>query len=419
MNPSTLFAVALLSLALVLTGCNRSGGGEATKTPPHSEEPSAHREAEGQHAEHSDEHADHEEGGHREGVVEFPLESQQQAKLEVVAVETRPVAEVFTTTGEFEANADRLAHVKPVMAGRVTRVARSVGDRVGAGDTLAVIQSGELGDAQAAYLEAQSNVAGAQEAVERQRRLFADDLTARKEVVSAENALRVARIDLEKARHRLQALGMSADRIRTLARTHELDSTLPLRAPLAGVITSRHLTLGETVDPASPEPAFVIIDTRHLWVNANLYEKDLASVRVGQAADISTPAYPGRTFRGKVSLISPVLDPETRTAKARIEVSNPDGLLKPEMFANASIRTSTQRSAAIPAKALLQDKGETFVFVQTGESTFEKRDVGVGPAAGGLVPVRSGLKEGERVVTDGAFTLKAELLKESFGEHHH
>lgn len=410
--------IAFLALALTLTGCNRPADGEAGKAHQSQAEDAGHGDEDTHRSEAaSEEHGSHDQ--HREGAVDFPLDAQKQAKLAVAPVESRMVADVFATTGEFEANADRLAHVKPTVAGRVTNVLKTVGDQVRAGDTLAVLQSGELGEAQAAYLEAQSRVTLAQEAVERQRRLFAEDLTARKEVVAAENALRVARIDLEKARHQLRALGMGADRIKALAGNQDIDATLSLRAPISGVITERHLTLGETVEPGNPEPVFIIVDTSELWVSANLYEKDLSRVRVGQVADVTTPAYPGRTFHGKVSLISPALDPETRTAKARIVVANAGGLLKPEMFANASIQAKAVRALAVPANAVMQDKGETYVFVQTGETTFEKRDVVIGPKAGAFVPVRTGLREGERVATEGAFTLKAELLKESFGEHEH
>lgn len=396
----------LVALALALSGCNRPAEHEAGHAP-------AEEQAHG----HADEHAGEE--SHREGVVEFATEAQAQAKLAVQAAENRSVSDVFATTGEFEANGDRLAHVKPATSGRVTSVRRTVGDRVRAGETLATLESLELGEAQASFLEAEARVTLAQEGVERQRRLFSEDLTARKEVVAAENALRVARIDREQARHRLGALGMSVGRLEALSRTHRIEATLPLTAPLAGIVSERHLTLGETVEAGGQEPAFVILDTSDLWVHANLYEKDLARVHVGQAAEVTTPAYPGRTFRGKVTLVSPVLDPETRTAQARIAVANPDGRLKPEMFATVALHAGSIRAIAVPAQAVMQDKGATYVFVQTGETTFERRDVEVGPKAGGFVPVRSGLQAGDRVVTEGAFVLKAELLKESFGEHEH
>lgn len=420
MRSLTRFLFAVLVAASVLAGCNRPAEQEAHRDPPPTEaaHPSEGHDEHAGHAGEADEHGAH-EGEHQEGVVTLSPDAQKQAKIAVVPVQPQLVADAFATTGEFEANADRLAHVKPAVPGRVTSVLKTVGDRVRAGETLAILQSSELGDAQAAYLEALSRLALAREGVERQRKLFAEDLTARKDVAAAESDLRLARIDQERSRHRLRTLGLSTERLALLERHQRIDSSLPLVAPLRGVITERHLTLGETVEAGGAESAFVIVDTQELWVNANLYEKDLARVQVGQVAEVTTPAYPGRAFRGRVSLISPVLDPETRTAQARIVVANPEGLLKPEMFANAFFRIGARRALAVPARAVMQDKGETYVFVQKGETSFEKRNVALGPVHSALVPVTSGLQEGERVVSDGAFTLKAELLKESFGEHEH
>lgn len=410
MRPAARIVAVLLVLALALAGCSRAEKGDAGHPTDSSEEKEA------PHDEHAPGHADEESNA---GVLDFPLDAQKQAKLSVVALANRAMADAFVTTGEFEANADRTAHVTPVVAGRVTAVHKTVGDWVRAGDTLALLHSAPLGDAQASYLEALSRMAFSEEAAVRQRRLFAADLTARKDVTAAENALRMARIDLEKARQQLRSLGVSKEQMQKLARRLEIDPILPVVAPLSGRITARHATLGETIEPGAQDPAFVIVDTSELWVNANLYEKDLSRVRAGQEAEVTTPAYPGRPFRGKVTLISPVLDPETRTAKARIVVANSAGLLKPEMFANAAIRTGTRQALAVPAAAVMQEKGETYVFVQTTETSFEQRAVEVGPKAGAYYPVRSGLTAGERVVSEGAFTLKAELLKESFGEHEH
>lgn len=408
-RPKVLTALLFASL-LVLAGCNRestsNGGGEA---------PEAARQAD--HGAHEGEGASHQEPP--EGRVEMGLEAQRQAALVVVPARVQRVPTLFTTTGEFQANADRLAQVKPQGTGRVVRVLKTVGEAVREGEPLALVQSAELGEAQAAFLEAQAKADLAQEGAVRQRKLFAEELTARKEVVAAENALRVARLDVERRRQQLRTLGLSDERIQGVASQQRIEATVPLVAPIGGVVTEKHLTLGQTLEPGAADPAFVIVDTSSLWVNANLYEKDLAQVREGHVAEVSTPAYPGRRFRGRVALISPTLDKETRTAKARIVVANPERLLRPEMFATVRLQTGARQAVAIPASAVMQDQSESYVFVQQGETTFEKRPVELEAKSGELVPVRAGLAAGERVVTTGAFTLKAELLKESFGEHEH
>jgi cobalt-zinc-cadmium efflux system membrane fusion protein len=284
---------------------------------------------------------------------------------------------------------------------------------------MATIESTELGQAQSAFLEAQARYGPAKATLDRLRRLFQEDLVARKELLAAENQVRLAEIDLEKTRNQLALLGYGPDRINSLVRSRQIDATIPVTAPISGIIIAKHVTLGEQISPGDVEPAFTISDVSDLWVNANLYEKDLAKVHEGQKAVVTTPAFLGRTYQGRVSLISTTLDEVTRTAKARIVVANSDRRLKPEMFATIRIKVGQQQALAIPESALVTDKDETFVFVQRAPETFEKRPIQVGEKAGGLYPVTAGLKAGEPVVTAGGFTLKSELLKESFGEHDH
>lgn len=407
----------LLALVLALAGCNRSESRSA-HSPEGAASHGAH-EGHGETAAAPGAHEDHGQEEQREGVVELALAAQQLAKLAVTPARVQEVPAAFATTGEFEANSDRMANVRPHVSGRIVAVHKSAGDAVAAGETLATIHSSELAEVQAAWLEALAQVELARDTVERQRRLFQEDLTARKEVVAAEHALRLARLAAERSRQQLRTLGMTDERLRALAQHGRLDASLPLTAPLPGLISERRLTLGETVDPGRTEPIFVIVDPRQLWVNASLFEKDLARVRQGQLAEVTTPAYPGRSFHGRVTLLSPTLDRETRTARARITVANPEGLLRPEMFASIRIQVGTRQALAIPAAAIMQDKGDSYVFVQTGATTFEKRPVQFEPSSGHLVPVTAGLQVAERVVSAGAFTLKAELLKASFGEHEH
>lgn len=416
--------IGLLALsALMLAGCPKGDPEQATRTEaasgtsPHAEEGHEEKGHGG-----GDEHAEgeeHDEHGHAENAVEMSLETQRRTGLKTVTATTSPVETYLETTGEFTANKDREAHVTTRTPGRITNVARTVGDTVQAGGVLATLESTELGQAQSNYLDALARHDLVLQTAERQRRLFKSDLIARKEVLAAENELRLAKIALNNAANQLTLLGVSPERIATLARKRQLDPTVPLQSPIAGVVIARHATIGELIQPEEEQPAFVVSDISELWVNASLYERDLALVHEGQRAVVTTPAYPGRSFSGRVSLISTMLEEQTRTAKARIVVDNRDLRLKPEMFANIKIAVGNRPTLAIPSSAVMQEKGETFVFVKESDTRFERRPVQVGAPTGGLVPVETGLKEGETVVSDGAFTLKAELLKESFGEHEH
>lgn len=397
-------ALALLSAALlVLSGCAKQADSSG-KPEPHAA------------AEHA------EEGGHgegeEEGVVRLTTAIQRQIGLASAPVGTRALASVLTTTGEIEANGNREAHVTTRLPGRVIRLYKAVGDAVRAGEALATLDSVELGQAQSEYLEAYARYELARSTYEREQKLFQEQLIAQKEVLAAENQLRLAEIDLQKAKSQLQLYGFTDARIRKLASSRRLDPTIPLLAPISGVVLARELTLGEVLEPRTEEPAFILTDVSQLWANANLFEKDLSLVREGQHATITTPAYPGKAYRGRVSLISTTLDKETRTAKARIVADNADRKLKPDMFATIRIEVSERRALALPAEAVAREKGGTFVFVRKGPEKFERHPVEVGDKVGDHYPVLGGLTGGEDVVVKGAFTLKSELQKEGLSHDH-
>lgn len=406
--------LAAFALALVLAGCSPAKP-EPTPTP-HAEHADAGHEA---HERDAVGHEEHEHDDQEAGVVTVSPERQRAAGVHVVSVAEREVASTLETTGEIAENTDAEAHVTPRVAGRVTVVRKSVGDRVRAGETLAVVESDALGDAQAAYLEAQArhDLAGA--TLARQRQLHRGELTARKEVLAAEHEQRVAAIGLERARNRLRLFGLDDARVRRLASSRALDPRVPMTTPIGGLVVARHVTLGEMLEPAQAQPAFTIMDPATLWVHANLYERDLARVRPSQAATVTTPAYPGKVYPGRVSLISTTLDKDTRTARARVAVANADGALKPGMFATVRLAVGRVRALVVPVSAVVLEREKAYVFVQEGADRFERRAVELEPPEAGVHRVKSGVAAGEKVVAAGAFMLKSELMKESFGGHAH
>ena len=201
------------------------------------------------------------------------------------------------------------------------------------------------------------------------------------------------------------------------ARQQNLPNTI-LRSPFNGVVMQSEVAEGEAVD--TERQLLTISDISTVWVQGDVYEKDIAAIRQGQQVSVTVNAYPGETFTGRITYLSDALDPQTRTAKVRCEVANPKGLLKQEMFAVIQIPTGVRRETLmIPAAAVQQVDNESVVFVKVDETKFEKREVGLGATSDGWVEVREGLKEGEKVVTAGAFMLKSHLKKEEFGEDEH
>ncbi|HSE24224.1 MAG TPA: efflux RND transporter periplasmic adaptor subunit, partial [Pyrinomonadaceae bacterium] len=182
-----------------------------------------------------------------------------------------------------------------------------------------------------------------------------------------------------------------------------LSAVFSLNSPISGIVIERNGTIGATV--GSDANVFKIIDISRVWIDANIFEKDLDRVRRGQAVNISVPAFPGVSFSGKVILISSVVDPETRTVKVRTEVPNSDGRLKPDMFANVRIITDLHRTAiSIPQAAVLDDRGKSIVFVNEAGG-YQKRPVTVGIQGDGRVEIIEGLQAGDKVVVKGNYLL--------------
>ena len=189
----------------------------------------------------------------------------------------------------------------------------------------------------------------------------------------------------------------------------------PLKAPFSGVVTKAQASPGDIVDAG--KDVFTVADLERVWVQAEVYEKDLGRIRSGQSAFIVVDTYPDRSFEGKVAYISDVLDPQTRTARVRCELANPQMQLKTDMFANVELPTKlTKQALAVPEGALQQVDGKDVVFIRRSDTRFEKREVEKGVTVNNQTEIVKGLKPGEQVVTQGAFHLKSILAGGELGE---
>ena len=330
----------------------------------------------------------------------------RRAGIQVRKLELQENADQVTVTATIQVNQDRLAHVAPRVPGRIVKVNASLGDRVKAGQALALLDSIELGEARSAYMQAASEAAVAQAGFARAQRLNADAIIPEKDYLRARAENEKARASLRAAADKLSMMGVNPEK--------QSGSVFPLVAPFAGTVIEKHAILGELRE--ADESAFTVADLSTLWIEADLFEKDLARVRPGAQASVTVAAYPGEVFKGKLTYISSVLDKESRTVKARVEVPNPDGRLKPEMFATAAIRTgSSTKALLLPEDAVLLVQGQPTVFVAEKDG-FEPRAVEAGERAQGRIAIKSGVAAGESVVTSGAYALKARLLKSQIGD---
>lgn len=351
------------------------------------------------------------EEGKDSSAIKLTVEEAQRAGVKVTPLQPQSESETVTVTATIKANQDRLARVASRVEGRILRVNVNLGDRVRANQTLAILDSVALGEAQVAVREAETAYRVAQADYDRVSKLAAD------EIVPQKDALR-AQADLERVTAQRKA---ARDKVRLLGATGASGAAgefgFVIAAPIDGTIIERKAAVGER---ASPEQAlFAIADLSRVWIEANLTEDVLAKVRTGAAATITVAAYPGERFAGKVTYVSGVLDKDTRTIPARIEVPNPDGRLKPEMFATAEIATGGTRAdvLSVPDAAVVIMQGQPSVFIE-GAKGFEQRAVELGDKVGGRTVLKSGIKPGEKVVTAGAYQLKARALKSQISDEH-
>ena len=211
---------------------------------------------------------------------------------------------------------------------------------------------------------------------------------------------------LKAAKERLRLWDVPERDIEHLEKTGQVQRDLVLRSPISGVVTAKNVVQGSRVGPG--DAPFEITDLSRVWVQADLYEPELSRIRVGSRAEFTLQALPGRTFEGRVAFVDPVLDPKTRTAKARLEFQNPKGELKPEMFGNAVIHGRDKQGILIPLDAILDAGTRKVAFVALGNGRFEPREVVAGRTDGEKVEILSGLVPGEAVVTRATFLVDSE-----------
>lgn len=334
----------------------------------------------------------------------------EAVRLETVKASLRSLTSELSAMGRILANQRRTAIVSYPFTARVYQIDAHIGDWVDAGEKLVVLQSEEVGDAASEFYRAKADHALAQLDHERETQLFRNGVGARKHSLASEAALRVAEANLNAAEKKLHVLGFSEQEIGTMSDSHQVNPIISLYSPIAGKVISTSVVLGEMVDESTE--ILTVMDPTLLWVDAEVYEKDIARIEIGQDVVIAVPAYPDQTFQGSITYISDVLSENTRTITVRTEVPNRSGRLKPGMFADVTIElTSNGKALALPTDAVLDDEGRRLVFVRVAENRFQPRHVTTATREGGYVEIVSGIVAGEEVVTTGNFQLKSKLYE--------
>jgi cobalt-zinc-cadmium efflux system membrane fusion protein len=353
------------------------------------------------------------EPGKRSDVVSIPPDSPQAKQMRVEPVSAADVpADEVAAPGRIIVNPNRSSKLLLPIAGRIVSVMAQLGDPVSQGQPLVAVESPDADAAVAAYhqaqaaeRQAQANLGKSQTEATRARDLYDAQAMSQKDLVAAQNdlaqtqaALETARAGVEQARRKLEVLGLNPKDFqqRTFA-----------RAPIAGKVLEINVAPGEYRNDTSA-PLMTIADLSTVWMSSDVAESAIRLIHVRERVTITLVAYPGETFSGRVARIADVLDPQTRTIKVYVEMPNPQGRLRPEMFGNIRHTVGLRSLPIVPLSALVQEYGKSVVFVERGPGQFERREVTIGTRSGDVAPVLSGVKVGDRIIVDGAVLLKGQ-----------
>ena len=446
--PKRLSAIGLLcsmSMMLLLHGCTKtstdtdsksisdsSNGGSDTATAS----PMSH------HTEMRDKH-----------LVEMPKDAEKEAGIGLDEARNRKLDMEVTVTGEVQANANTQTHVTTPVTGRVTDILVNLGDHVVADKTLLVIRSTDIQQAETDLLQnaqqvrsdlkqalvqiecdtatAEASVKLDEKVFKRLKGLFEEKIASQADFQIAETTLLKDQINLtglnrkreatislstekmklttEPAKTKLRLLGVSDEEIDRVEKTQVVDPLAPVKAPEGGIVVERLVNVGELIDPS--KPLFTIGDFRNVWLKADVFEKDIAKVSKGQNVDLEVDSFPGKVFHGKLDYVANQIDSDTRTLSVRADVTNPQSLLKPKMFARMTIHVGEHTVLTIPKTAVQDGRTDKVVYIPSGTDVYEERKIKLGAEAGDYVEVLSGLKSGDKVVTKGSFDLRAEAVR--------
>ncbi len=338
---------------------------------------------------------------------------EEQLKHAGIGVQTAGPAQLQTAaefTGEIRFNEDRTAHVVPRLAGVAEQVVANLGESVRKGQVLAVIASNALSEQRSELLTAQERRDAARVTYEREKKLWQQQISAEQDYLQAQTALREAEIAVRNATQKLAAVGATG----ASGGSSNLNR-FELRAPFDGTVVEKHLALGEAVKEDAS--IFTLSDLRSVRAEFNVAPKDLATVRVGQRVSVSSTAFESKV-EGRIAYVGALLGEQTRTARARVTLTNPDGAWRPGLFVTVSVYGERQAlPLAVPADALqtLENQAVVFKAVPGG---FEATPVKPGRSDGRVVEILAGLRAGDRVASSNAFILKSELGKASAGHDH-
>jgi membrane fusion protein, heavy metal efflux system len=323
--------------------------------------------------------------------------------LKFGAPEMMEVDGTLQVSAHVETDARRIARMGSPVSGRILDLRVFEGQRVSAGTVLAMLHSTDLSDTQLALIKASSQRGLADAAEKRAEQLVEAEVIGRAELERRTAELLQANTEVESCRTQLRGLGMTENQIHQLETTRKLSADYPIITPKSGTVLKREITIGQVVQPA--DPAFTIADLSSIWIVANVPEEDAGQLQKNMEVQVRIPALPEHKISGRLSYVSPIVDPATRTVEVHMDVSNAGGLLKPDELATMTLSGQPDRKLSVPNAAVVREDNHDYVFVQQAAHTYALRPVTLGDEENDRRIVVSGVVEDDRIVTDGAFHL--------------
>jgi multidrug efflux pump subunit AcrA (membrane-fusion protein) len=386
-------------------------------------------------------------------LVRMDKDAEHAAQLGYGEARDRLLDMNVVVTGEVLANANTQTHVTTPVTGRVTKILVSIGDHIPEGKPLLIVRSTDIQQAESDLLQGEQQVRSdlkqalvqidcdtatakaqvklSETIYQRLKNLVEEKIASQADYQAAQTQWQKDQITLDSlkqkraatitlshekmklvtgpAKTKLRLLGVSDEGIEEVMKTETVDPIVPVVCPEEGIVVERLVTVGELIDPS--KPLFTIGDFNSVWLKADVFEKDISQVRLGQPIELEVDSFPGRVFHGKLDYVANQVDSDTRTLAVRAEVNNPQLLLKPKMFARMSILVGQHHVLTIPKTAVQDARTSKVVYVASGPDTFEERKVSLGAESGDYVEVLKGLRQGEKVVTNGSFDLRAEAVR--------
>ena len=331
---------------------------------------------------------EHDLGNVNVNAVKLSPSQQVLANVQTAAVKTMVFQGEKTFNGYVKINEKNFAHISTAVSGKIVKMyVNFEGQYVKKGQPVLEIYSPEMVATEKEYLLAINNLKQVQ-------------LSGNKKAIEHAESL------VEAAKRRLMYWEMTSTQIEELERTQSVRNTLTQYSKYNGVITKKYVSVGHW--PMMGEVIYDVADLSNIWVIANVYESDVQLVKNGQSVEITTAAYPGETFNAKINFVEPIFDPATRTLQVRIDVSNRNNKLKPDMYVKVKVNTYAAQTLAVPKNAVLRTGERNIVYVEKEKGVYEPREVQISYEQDGYYAVTSGLKEGEIVVSSGGFLIDSE-----------